>query len=96
MRKVISLILVIFVLLSMLALTACSSEKATVESVFELNSEYAGRRTITIIYPLDIQIDSLARELETRNPLAESEKSNFDYKGVESDGYVFVMNIVFD
>ena len=96
MRKIVSLTLVLLMMLSMLVLTACSSEKATVESVFELNSEYAGRRTIKIKYPLDTHIDSLAKEFEIRNPLAESEKSSFEYKGVESDGYTFVIDIVFD
>lgn len=96
MRKIVSLTLVILVLLSMLALTACSGVTATVESVFELNSEYAGRRTIKIKYPLDAHIDGLAKELEIRNPLAENEKSSFEYKGVESDGYTFVIDIVFD
>ena len=96
MKKTISLILVTLVLLSMLTLTACSSEKAVVESVLTLDSNYVGQRTITVKYPLDTHIDSLAKKLEAKNPLVDSEKSTFEYKGVGNDGYTFVMNIVFD
>ncbi len=96
MKKTISLILVTLVILLMMTLTACSSEKAVVESVLTLNSDYAGQRTITVKYPLDARIDSLTKKLETKNPLIDSEKSTFEYKGVGNDGYTFVMNIVFE
>ncbi len=96
MKKTISLILVAFVILSMMMLTACSSEKAVVESVLTLSGDYVGQRVITVKYPLDTHIDSLTKKFETKNPLIESEKSTFEYKGVGNDGYTFVMNIVFD
>lgn len=96
MKKTISLILVALVLVSMLMLTACSSEKAVVESVFTIDSNYVGQRTITVKYPLDTHIDSLEKKLEAKNPLIDSEKSTFEYEGVGNDGYTFVMNIVFD
>lgn len=96
MKKTISLILVMLVILSMMMLTACSSEKAVVESVFTLNSDYVGQRTITVKYPLNAHIDSLEKKLEAKNPLADSDKSTFEYKGVGNDGYTFVMDIVFD
>ena len=75
MKKTISLILVTLVLVSMLMLTACSSEKAVVESVLTLDSNYVGQRTITVKYPLDTHIDSLEKKLEAKNPLIDSEKS---------------------
>lgn len=97
MKKIFSIILVVMLLVSMtLMLTACTDNKAVVESVLEMNSDYSGHRRITIKYPLDTRIDALSKELEKSNPLINSESSTFEYKGVESDGYVFVMDIVFD
>jgi RNA polymerase sigma-54 factor len=73
MKKTISLILVTLVLVSMLMLTACSSEKAVVESVFTIDGNYVGQRTITVKYPLDTHIDSLEKKLEAKNPLTDSD-----------------------
>ncbi len=96
MRKILSLLLVVMLLLSMLALTGCSDSKAQVESVLEIDSYFSGHRQITIKYPLDTSIDSLSEILIEKNPLKDSKTSKFEYRGVEQDGYIFVMDIAFE
>lgn len=96
MKKTFSLIILVLVLLSTLALSACSVQKATVESLLEIDSAFAGHRSITVKYPLDAHVDTLTDMLLDSNPLKDSENSKFEYMGVMSDGYTFVMDIVFD
>ena len=96
MRKILSIVLVVLLLFSTLVLTGCSNSKAQVESVLTIDSNFAGHRQITIKYPLDAHIDSLTELLLEKNPLKESETSKFEYRGVEQDGYVFVMDIAFE
>lgn len=96
MKKILSLIITILLLFTMLSLTGCSKSKVVVESVLEIDSEYVGHRQITVKYPLDAQIDTLSQTLTKNNPLSEMESSEFEYQGVASDGYVFVMDIAFD
>lgn len=96
MKRVLSILLAVVVVSSMLLLTACTNEKATVESVLNIDSEYNGSRKITIKFPLDTHIDSLSEQLIDNNPLKESKTSSFEYLGVEKDGYVFVINVSFD
>lgn len=96
MRKILSIVLVVLLMFSTLVLTGCSNSKAQVESVLTIDSNFAGHRQITIKYPLDAHIDSLTELLLEKNPLKESETSKFEYRGVEQDGYVFVMDIAFE
>lgn len=96
MKKLFSLFLAILIVLSTLMLTACGTEKAVVESVLEIDSDYSGHRSITVKYPLSTHIDELEKELSKNNPLADSDKSTFEYVGVDQDGYKFIMDIVFD
>ncbi len=96
MKKTFSLILAIFVLLSVFSLSGCSAEKTKVESVLEIDSDFAGHRTITLRYPLQLHIEELEKTLLSINPLKDSEKSTFEYSGVSQDGYVFVMELNFD
>lgn len=97
MKKIISLILAVLVLVSTLALTACSAvEKAKVESLLEIDSEFSGHRSITVKYPLDAHVDELTDTLLDSNPFKDSESSTFEYMGVLQDGYTFVMDIVFN
>ncbi len=95
MKKIISLLLAILLVLSTLFLTACGTDNACVESVLELDSNYSGHRSITVKYPLSVHIDELKETLAMNNPLAESDSSTFEYVGVDQDGYKFVMDIVF-
>lgn len=95
MKKSLSLLLAILLVLSTLMLTACGTDKAVVESVLEIDSSYNGHRSITVKYPLSARIDELADTLVQNNPLIDSDKSTFEYVGVDQDGYKFVMDIVF-
>ncbi|MBE6825166.1 MAG: hypothetical protein E7513_07485 [Ruminococcaceae bacterium] len=95
MKKTLSLFLAILVFVFILALSGCSSEKAKVESVLEVDSDFAGHRTITLKYPLDVHIEELEKSLLSINPLKDSEKSTFEYNGVGQDGYIFVMELNF-
>ncbi len=96
MKKTLSMILAVLVVLSTLMLSACSVEKAKVESLLEIDSNFAGHRSITIKYPLEAHVDELTDALLDSNPLKDSESSTFEYMGVMQDGYTFVMDIVFD
>ncbi|MBQ8538101.1 MAG: hypothetical protein IJ433_00450 [Ruminococcus sp.] len=95
MKRTLSVFLMILLVLSTLTLTACGTDKAVVESVLQIDSNYSGHRCITVKYPLSVYIDELEEELAKNNPLADSEKSTFEYVGVDDDGYRFVMDIVF-
>lgn len=95
MKRFISLLLAVLVLASMLILTGCTTDSAVVESVLEIDSSYKGHREITVKYPLDTNVEELAKKLEKENPLIDSKKSKFEYLGVSDDGYAFVMDIVF-
>lgn len=96
MRKTISLLLAVLTLVPMLLLTACGDNKAVVESVMEIDSDYVGHRKITITYPLDADIDELTEILKVNNPIPAGKTSKFEYFGVEQDGYTFVLDVVFD
>lgn len=95
MKKSLSLILAAIVVLSTLALTACSVQTAKAESLMEIDENFAGHRSITVKYPLDAHIDELTDTLLSSNPLKDSTSSTFEYLGVAQDGYTFVMDIVF-
>ena len=95
MKKSLSFFIAILLVLSTLMLTACGTDKAVVESVLEIDSQYNGHRSITVKYPLSAHIDELADVLVKNNPLIDSGKSTFEYVGVDEDGYVFVMDMVF-
>ncbi len=96
MRKTISLLLAVLVLVPMILLTACGNKNATVESVMEIDSNYVGHRKITVTYPLDADIDELTEILKDNSPIPAGKASKFEYFGVEQDGYSFVLDIVFD
>ncbi|MBQ8860722.1 MAG: hypothetical protein IJ015_05260 [Ruminococcus sp.] len=96
MKKTLSLVTIILLIISMLIFTGCGESKAWVESVLEISGDYSGHRTITLKYPLAVHIDDFADMLLQNNPLKDSEKSKFEYLGVKQDGYTFVMDIVFD
>lgn len=96
MKKNFSLIMAMLVILSTLVLSACGNDKAVVESLMEINGDFSGHRSITVKYPLSVQIDSLTKILSENNPLKDSELSKFEYLGVEQDGYTFLMDLAFN
>ncbi len=95
MRKQLSLILAVLLLIPLLVLTGCSTDTAKVESVLEIDSNFKGHREITVTFPLEINVDDLVAILEDKNPFIDSKKSKFEYLGVAENGYVFVMDISF-
>lgn len=96
MKKSLSLLVVVLVVLSMMMLTACSTQKAQVISLLEIDSDFAGHRSITVKYPLSADVEGLEEKLLSAYPLKDSDKSTFEYEGVEQDGYTYVMDIKFD
>lgn len=96
MKKTFTLILTAILILSTLVLSGCGDDKAVVESVLEINSDYSGHRNITVKFPLSIHIDEFEQQLAMSNPLKDNDESKFEYIGVGQDGYTFVMDLVFD
>ena len=96
MRKTISLLLCVLVMVPVLLLCACGDSNATVESIMEIDSNYVGHRKITVTYPLSADVDELTKILKENNPLPKGKASRFEYFGVEHDGYSFVLDIVFE
>ncbi len=95
MRKLLSLLIAVLVILPMLMLTGCSTQKAKVESFMEIDSGFSGHRSVTVTFPLSVSIDELSQQILNNNPFSQDEKSTFEYVGVEKDGYTFAMDIVF-
>lgn len=81
--------------MSTLIFSGCATDKAQVISLLEIDSSFAGHRSITVKYPLSADVDGLEEKLMDVNPLKDSKKSTFEYIGVEQDGYTYVMDIKF-
>lgn len=95
MKKSLSLLLAVLVLIPLFMLTACGVEEIKVESVLTIDSEFSGCRSIVVKFPRNIKIDKFKDKLISNNPLKDSKTSKFEYIGVEKDGYAFKMDIVF-
>lgn len=95
MRKTLSLITAVLLVISMLILTGCTSDKIQVASVLNIDSDFVGNREITIKYPLDTNIDEISQQLLSANPLEDTKTSSFEYLGVLEDGYTFVLDVAF-
>lgn len=96
MKKSLSFLLIALLLMSTLIFTGCTTDKAQVESLLEIDSSFAGHRSITVKYPLSADVEGLEEKLMDANPLKDSEHSQFEYVGVEQDGYTYVMDIKFN
>ena len=64
-------------------------------SALDINNSFAGSRTVTVIYPLSVNIDAIKDTLVADAPTAETDNAEFSYIGVEEDGYHFELKLTF-
>ena len=96
MKKAVSLLLTIILALSvMLMFTGCGPDQVMVESVMDITADFEGTRTVTVKYPLSAVIDDIKDAVLADDPTSEVEGASFKYKGVEEDGYYFVLSFTF-
>ena len=78
-----------------LTLTGCDSPKVRVESVLNLTTEFKGSRTVTVVYPLNADIDAIKDELLNDCP-SDVEGAAFTYLGATENGYSFELKLSFE
>ena len=97
MKKLTSILLTILLILSAgLILAGCDHPTVSVESVMNISGGFAGSRTVTIKYPLSVDIDLIKDTIIESNPTVSSNGAVFEYKGVDEDGYCFELTFTFD
>lgn len=97
MKKIIAILLTVAVALTAaLLLTGCEQPAVKVESVLHIDTDFRGTRTVTVAYPLSADIDAIKDDIISRDPTAEVAGAEFQYIGVEEDGYYFELKLSFD
>ena len=96
MKRFLSIVSVVLLCLVMcMGLSACEQPAVTVTSETDINSSFAGSRTIGIVYPLSANIDVLRDKLVENSPAADIDGADFTYAGVEENGYRFELRLTF-
>lgn len=96
MKRLLSIVSVVLLCLVMcMGLSACEQPAVTVTSETDINSSFAGSRTVGIVYPLSANIDVLRDKLVENSPAADIEGADFTYAGVEENGYRFELRLTF-
>ncbi len=96
MKRLLSIVSVVLLCLVMcMGLSACEQPAVTVTSETDINSSFAGSRTVGIVYPLSVNIDVLRDKLVENSPAADIEGADFTYAGVEENGYRFELRLTF-
>ena len=73
MKRLLSIVSVVLLCLVMcMGLSACEQPAVTVTSETDINSSFAGSRTVGIVYPLSANIDVLRDKLVENSPAAAS------------------------
>ena len=97
MKKLLSILLTICLILSLgSVLAGCDHPTVRVDSVMTLSGDFSGERTVTVVYPLSVDIDAVKDTIIATNPAKELESAAFTYRGVEEDGYYFDLTFTFD
>lgn len=95
MKKLTAILLILLVLMVTMVLSACDQTGITVESVMNIDEAFAGTRTVSVLFPLSANIDSVKDTIVADFPAAGSAGANFEYKGVVENGYLFELNLTF-
>lgn len=96
MKRLISILLIVILVMSVCAaLSGCDSPTVSVRSSLDINNSFAGSRTVTVVYPLSVNIDAIKDTLVADAPAADTENAEFSYIGVEEDGYHFELKLTF-
>ena len=97
MKKLISVLLIfLLILASALALAGCDTPSVSVSSVMDITPAFKGTRTITVRYPLSVDIDAIKDTIIADDPASGAEGASFTYRGVEEDGYYFELSFSFE
>ena len=96
MKKLISIILTAaLIALAALSLSGCDRPSARIRSVMNVDPSFGGTRTVTVVYPLSVDIDLIKDAIIEGDPTADTAGASFAYKGVEEDGYYFELSFDF-
>ena len=96
MKKLVSLLLILTLIAGLtLMLTSCDRPTVSVKSEMKITESFSGTRTISIVYPLSVDIDAMKDKIIADDPTAEIEGASFSYIGVEEDGYRFELALSF-
>ena len=97
MRRFLAVVLTAVLLTAVcLTLTGCDSPKIRVESVMKLTDEFKGSRTVTVVYPLNADVDAVKEDILADSPLSENvEGIAFAYLGATENGYSFELKLSF-
>lgn len=97
MRRFVAVLLTALIVSALcMALTGCDSPKVRVESVMTITKEFKGSRTITVVYPLNAEIDAIKDDILDENPVANVDGAKFSYLGATEDGYSFELALSFN
>jgi hypothetical protein len=96
MKKLLSAILALLMILTTaLMLTGCDQPTVSVESEMRISEDFHGSRTVTVKYPLSVDIDAIKDTIIADDPTPAVYGASFAYKGVEEDGYYFELTLAF-
>ena len=95
MKKVTSLILLCFLVLTAVCFSGCNTQKAQVTSVLNIDENFSGSRLITVKLPLSCDVDSIQNDIMEKGMYEDMENVSCEYLGVEQDGYTFEFEIKF-
>lgn len=95
MKKLTALLLILLVMMTALSLSACEQAGVEVESVLNVSEGFSGTRTVSLLFPLSVNIDTVKDEIVGSFPAAGTAGESFEYKGVAENGYLFELNLIF-
>lgn len=96
MKKTLSALLTLVFVLSTLVLSGCATQTAKVESILSVDSDFQGKREITVTYPVSVDIDPLSQLLLDSSSVKDIDGVSFEYNGVTQNGYEFELVLDFD
>lgn len=95
MKKLTAVLLILLILMTAFGLSACDQAGIEVESVMNIDDAFSGTRTVSVLFPLSVNIDSVKDAIVAGFPAAGSAGENFEYKGIVENGYLFELNLTF-
>lgn len=96
MKKLVSFLLILILIAGlMLTLASCDRPTVSVKSEMKISEDFSGTRTISVVYPLSVDIDAMKDDIIADDPTAEIDGAQFSYIGVEEDGYRFELTLSF-
>ena len=95
MKKLTSVFLILLILVTAAALSSCTQAQVKVESALSISPDFSGSRTVSVLFPLSVNIDPIKDVLIESAPAEDMSGVSFEYKGVEENGYLFELSVVF-